>query len=76
MKFSSIIKQSINFRNSLLEDGYYIDCFKNDAHLHCKHWILKHHNGHVRYITLDFVKFTWYVTNEFGKTLVKLIADA
>ena len=75
MKFSSIIKQSINFRNSLIEDGYFINFFKNDTRYHCKHWILKHPCGHLRYITLDFVKCTWYVTNESGKTLIKLIAD-
>ena len=76
MKFSSIIKQSINFRNSLIEDGYYIDFFKVGSLRCCKHWVMKHPNGHVRYITLDFIKLTWYVTNESGKTLIKLVADA
>ena len=76
MKFSSIIKQSINFRNSLIDDGYYVDCFKTDKICHRKHWILKHPNGHERYITLDFMMLAFCVYNESGKTLIKLIADA
>ena len=76
MKFSSIVKQCINFRNSLIEDGYYVDSFKADTIRCCKHWVLKHHNGHMRFITLDCYELTWYVTNECGKTLIKLAADA
>lgn len=76
MKFSSIVKQCINFRNSLIEDGYYVDYFKTDHICHRKHWILKHPNGHMRFITLDFFMSAWCVYNETGKILVKLIADA
>lgn len=76
MKFSSIVKQCINFRNSLIEDGYYIDYFKTDRICHRKHWILKHHNGHMRFITLDFYMSALCVYNESGKILVKLVADA
>lgn len=76
MKFSSIVKQCINFRNSLLEDGYYLVLSYTETINYRKHWLFKHKNGHKRYITLDVANADWCVTNEAGKILVRAVADA
>lgn len=76
MKFSSIVKQCINFRSSLIEDGYYITRFRVDNVNNLKYWRFVHQNGHIRDITLDIRHSSWIVTNEKGLILIKQQADA
>lgn len=76
MKFSSIVKQCINYRNSLIEDGYHADHFRIDNIYNKKFWRFKHPNGHIRNVMLDIRHSTWIVTNEHGLVLIKQIANA
>ena len=76
MKFSSIVKQCINFRNSLLEDGYCLVLSYSETNNNRRHWVYKHKNGHKRYVTLDVEWSDWCVTNEAGKILVRAAANA
>lgn len=76
MKFSSIVKQLINFRNSLLEDGYHIDHYRVDNINNRKYWRFIHPNGHIRNIILDIKWSYWIVSNEHDIILIKQQADA
>lgn len=76
MKFSSIVKQCINFRNSLIEDGYRVDHFRVDNVYNRKLWRFKHPNGHIRNMMLDIRHSTLVVTNEYGLILIKQQASA
>ena len=76
MKFSSIVKQCINFRNSLLEDGYCLTVAYTDTNNCRKLWCFKHKNGHKRYVTLDVACSDWCVTDEKGRILIRAVADA
>ena len=76
MKFSSIVKQCINFRNSLLEDGYHVDHFRVDNINNRKYWRFVHPNGHKRNIILDIRRSYWLVSNEHDIILIKQQADA
>lgn len=76
MKFSSIVKQCINFRNSLIEDGYHADHFRVDNINNRKYWRFVHPNGHVRNIILDIKWSYWIVSNEHDIILIKQQADA
>ena len=76
MKFSSIVKQCINFRNSLLEDGYCLTVAYTDTNNNRKHWCFKHKNGHKRYVTLDVACSDWCVTDDKGRILIRAVADA
>lgn len=75
MKFSSIVKQCINFRNSLIEDGYHAEHFRIDKINNRKHWGFVHPNGHKRYVTLDVACSDWYVTDDKGRILIRAAAD-
>lgn len=75
MKFSSIVKQCINFRNSLIEDGYHVDHFRIDNVCNRKYWRFVHPNGHKRNIILDIRRSYWLVSNEHDIILVKQQAD-
>lgn len=76
MKFSSIVKQLINFRNSLLEDGYHVDHYRVDNINKRKYWRFVHPNGHKRNVILDIKWSYWIVTNENDIILIKQQADA
>ena len=76
MKFSSIVKQCINFRNSLLEDGYYLVLSYTETNNSRRHWLFKHKNGHKRYVTLDVACSDWCVTDDKGRILIRAAADA
>lgn len=76
MKFSSIVKQCVNFRNSLIEDGYCLTYSYTDTNNYRKYWCFKHKNGHKRYVTLDVACSAWRVTDEKGRILISAVADA